>query len=146
MRILFASILTCSAVAMVNADVSTVQFDKTTQRERAGDRFVVSVVEKYGNTIITVSIAKRIDERFVGANLHVYDQRIQRDTKRKQIGRIPVAATAGSHGEDQQVSLYMSRELATKCRLGISIGDESPDAKQSKTYYLIDVGSYFPDH
>jgi hypothetical protein len=39
----------------------------------------------------------------------------------------------------------MFRELAIKCRLGIYVDNASPDAKQAKTYYLIDIGSYFPD-
>jgi hypothetical protein len=145
MRILSATILVLSTVSAVNADVSTVPFDNITQQERSGERFKVSVVEKYGNTTITVNIAKRDGERFVGANLHIYDKRIYRITDHQQVGRIPLAATAGKDDGDQQVSLHLFRELATKCRLGIYVDSTSQNAKQAKTYFLIDIGSYFPD-
>ncbi len=136
--------LVLSAVPTVNAEDVTIEINKTTQGPRSGQRFRISVVEKYNLPTITVSIAKRDDERLLRADLIIYDQQGDRIQGDRPIAGIPVQPTAATDSEDQVLVFHLARDLAPKCRLGILVTKTAPDVKNVRTTYLVDLQSYFP--
>ena len=128
-----------------NSDVTTIQLSKNTH-QKAGRRLDISVVEKYGSTIISVTISTRENEQFAGGNLYIYSKAINRLANDKQLGRVPLFVAVNKDGQDKSLlQLDLTRELAAKCRLGIYIDKQAPDARPTKKHYIIDIGSYFPE-
>jgi hypothetical protein len=144
MRILLMSALILSAVTTVHAEETAININRTNQSKRSGQRFHISVVEKYNLPTITVLIAKREGERLLRADLMLYDQPADTVQGARPLAGIPVQPTSAPDSDGQVLVFHLARDLAPKCRLGLIVAETARDAKKATTTYVVDLQSYFP--